>query len=149
MTWRGALCRNNGTIYQYAGIHIPAPFLYNFVEGGAEHMGMQENMADILRAKRKLSGQSIDDWSKKLEIAPSTLQDYLKGSSNPTVKMVEHLARKLDVDPIALVAGKMDADQYEVVLLMLDTIQAVSSLPQDKRLRFAELFLESVRLWEE
>jgi len=122
--------------------------MYNFVEGGVS-MGMQENIADMLRAKKQFSGRSISDWSEELGIAPSTLQDYLKGTGNPTVKMVEHLAEKLDIAPIALVAGKMEPEQYEIVLLMLDTIKEVSILPQPKRLRFAELFLELVRLWED
>jgi len=123
--------------------------MYNFVEGGVFVMGMRENIAGMLRAKRQLSRQSIDGWSEELGIAPSTLQEYLKGAGNPTIKMIEHLAEKLDVAPIALVAGEMEPAQYEIVLLMLDTIRAVSILPQPKRLRFAELFLELVRLWEE
>jgi len=112
-------------------------------------MGLQENIANMLRAKKQLDGQSIDDWSEELGISHSTLQDYLKGSGNPTVKMIEHLADKLAIDPIALVSGKMDPEQYKIVLMMLDTVKAVSILPQTKRLRFAELFLELVQLWEE
>jgi len=112
-------------------------------------MGMQENIASMLQAKRQLSRQSIDEWSEELGIAHSTLQDYLKGAGNPTVKMIEHLAEKLDIDPIDLVSGKMKPEQYKIVCLMLDTVKAVSVLPQSKRMRFAELFLELVQLWEE
>lgn len=112
-------------------------------------MGMQKNMADMLRAKRQLSGQSIEEWSEELGIAPSTLQDYLKGEGNPTLKMVEHLAAKLEIDPIALVAGRVESEQYEILLMMLNTIQEVSVLPQPKRLRFAELLLAQIQLWGE
>lgn len=112
-------------------------------------MSIQENMADMLRARRKLSGQSIDRWAENLEISPSTLQEYMKGSGNPTVKMVEHLAEKLEIDPIALMSGDIEPEQRQTVLLLLDTIQAVSVLPQPKRLRFAEQFLELIQLWEE
>lgn len=112
-------------------------------------MGMQKNIAQMLRAKRQLSGQSIEEWSEELGIASSTLQDYLKGEGNPTIRMVEHLAEKLGIDPVALVSGKLEPEQHEIVLLMLNTIQAVSKLPQPKRLKFAELFLEQVRLWED
>lgn len=112
-------------------------------------MGIQGNMADMLQAKRKLSGQSIEGWSAELGIAPSTLQDYLKGVGNPTIKMVEHLADRLDIDPIALIAGQIETEQYQIVLLLLETIKAVSDLDQPKRLRFAELVLELVQLWEE
>lgn len=110
-------------------------------------MGMQENMADILRAKRKLSGQSIDVWAEELGIAPSSLQDYLKGEGNPTVKMVEHLAEKLGVDPLALVSGNVEPEQYQTALLLLETIRAVSVLPLPDRIRFAELFLDMMQLF--
>ena len=112
-------------------------------------MSIQDNMADMLRAKRKLSGQSIEEWAEELGIAQSTLQEYMKGNGNPTVKMVEHLADNLGIDPIALMSGNMEPEQRQTVLLLLDTIQAVSVLPKSKRLRFAELFLELTQLWEE
>lgn len=117
-------------------------------KGGVD-VSIQENMADMLRAKRKLSGQSINEWADELGIAPSTLQDYLKGNGNPTVKMVEHLGEKMGINPVALLSGDIEPEQIQTVLLLLDTIQAVSILPQPKRLRFAEQFLELVQLWEE
>ena len=109
-------------------------------------MGILENMADMLRAKRKLSGQSIEQWAETLGIAPSTLQDYLSGSGNPTLGMVEHLADKLGVDPLVLMSGDIEPEQRQTALLLLDTIQAVSVLPQAKRLQFAEQFMELVQL---
>ena len=109
-------------------------------------MSIQENMADMLRAKRKLSGQSINEWADELGIAPSTLQDYLNGVGNPTLGMVKHLADKLGIDPLALLAGDIDPDQRQTALLLLDTIRAVSVLPQEKRLRFAEQFMELILL---
>lgn len=117
-------------------------------KGGVD-VSIQENMADMLRAKRKLSGQSINEWADELGIAPSTLQDYLKGNGNPTVKMVEHLGEKMGINPVALLSGDIEPEQIQTVLLLLDTIQAVSILPQPKRFRFAEQFLELVQLWEE
>lgn len=111
-------------------------------------MDMQRNMADMLRAKRALSGQSIGEWADELGIAPSTLQDYLKGSGNPTLRMVDHLAEKLGIDPLSLIAGEIEPELYKPVLLMVGTIQAVSRLPQPKRIRFAELFMEQMRLLE-
>lgn len=112
-------------------------------------MGILENIADLMQAKKKSSGKSVAILSEELEISPPTLQDYLKAASNPTIKIVEHLAEKLDLDPIALMAGIVEPKQYETVLLLTDTIRTVSDLPQDRRLRFAELFLEMVQLWED
>jgi len=112
-------------------------------------LGIQNNIAAILRAKKKNDGRSLAEWSAELGVACSTLQEYMKGEGNPTVIMVEHLAEKMGISPVALVAGDMEPEQYETALLMLDTIQAVSVLPQPKRVRFAELFLELMLLWEE
>lgn len=112
-------------------------------------MGILENIADIMQAQKQSRGDSVEHFSEQLEISPSTAQDYLKARGNPTVKTIEHLAEKLGLDPIVLVSGSMEPGQYEVALLMLDMIQEVSELPQPKRLRFAELFLEQVQLWEE
>lgn len=112
-------------------------------------MEILENMAEMLRAKRKLSGQSIEQWAETLGIAQSTLQEYLSGGGNPTLGMVVHLADKLEINPLALLSGDLEPEQRQIALLLLDTIQAVSVLPQAKRLRFAEQFLELVQLWEE
>ena len=112
-------------------------------------MGLQGNMASMLQALKDSRKQTMEHWSEELGIAPSTLQDYLKGKGNPTVKMVEHLAAQLGVDPLALLSGQLEPERHETVFLLLNTVQAVSGLPQPKRIKFAELFLELVWLWED
>ena len=112
-------------------------------------MGIQDNMAEIMRLIKESKGKSIVDFSEELEISPTTLQEYLKAGGNPTVKTIEHLAKKMGVDPLALISGKVDPEQYEITRIMLNTIEEVSGLSQPKRVRFAELFLELVQLWEE
>lgn len=112
-------------------------------------MGILENMAETLRIKRKLSGQSIEKWAEDLEIAQSTLQGYLNGDGNPTLSMVAHLADKLGLDPLALLSGDIEPEQRQTVLLMLETIQTVSVLPQPKRQRFVEQFVELIQLLAE
>lgn len=54
-------------------------------------MGMLENMAEMMQAKKEREKDSVERFSEKLEISPSTLQDYLKARGNPTVKMIERL----------------------------------------------------------
>lgn len=112
-------------------------------------MGIQQNMADMMRAIRKQRRKSMVEFSEDLEVSTSTLQDYLKGKGNPTIKMVERLAQKMGVDPIALMSGVAKPEQYQIVLLLLDTIQELSRLSQCKRVRFAKLFWEMVELWGE
>lgn len=112
-------------------------------------MGMRENMSEMMRMLKRYSKKSVEEFSTDLDIASSTLQEYLNGRGNPTVSMIEHIAEKLGVDPIALVSGKLEPEQSQIVFLLLDTIQAISDLPQPRRLKFAELFLELVHLWED
>lgn len=112
-------------------------------------MGIQQNMADMMCAIKRQRGKSMAEFSEELEISSSTLQEYLNARGNPTMKMVERLAEKLDVNPVALISGVVEPDKYQILLLLFDTVREVAILPQDKRLRFAELFLELIQLWGE
>lgn len=112
-------------------------------------MGIQQNMADMMRTIKRQRGKSMAEFSEELEISSSTLQECLNARGNPTMKMVERLAEKLDVNPVALISGVVEPDKYQILLLLFDTVREVAILPQDKRLRFAELFLELIQLWGE
>ena len=111
-------------------------------------MGIQQNMADKIRLMKDQRPQSLSELSEELEISRSTLQGYLRGQGNPSLEMVEHLAKKMKVDPIVLLSGMLEPTQEKVLLLLLETIRELASLPEDKRLRFAELFLNMIQLWE-
>lgn len=111
-------------------------------------MGIQQNMADMIRMIMKLQKKSLDEFADELQIARSTLQDYLKAQGNPTATMIEHLAQKLGIDPAVLITGLFGLSQGETVLFLLGLIQKVAELPQERRLRFAELFLEMIHLWD-
>ena len=112
-------------------------------------MGIQQNMADMMRTIKRQRGKSMAEFSEELEISSSTLQECLNARGTPTMKMVERLAEKLDVNPVALISGVVEPDKYQILLLLFDTVREVAILPQDKRLRFAELFLELIQLWGE
>ena len=109
-------------------------------------MGLQENIAVTMRAVMERQGKSLADFSEELGISRNALYDYLRGRGNPSVSTLEHIAQRLEMDPAALL-GLFVLDQREITLLLLDTIQGVAELPEERRVRFAELFLEMVRLW--
>ena len=111
-------------------------------------MGLQQNMSDVMRALKEHSRKSMQEFSKELEISRSALQEYLNGTGNPRLATVDHLAKKLDIDPVFLVSGMFEHSQLEIIMLLLDTIKEVSSLPQGRRKKFAELFLWMISLWE-
>lgn len=110
-------------------------------------MGIQQNMADTIRMIMTLREKTLEEFAEDLEISRSTLQEYIKARGNPTALMIEHIAQKLEIDPAVLMTGLLDLNRREIVLLLLNTIQAVAELPEEKRIRFAELFLEMVHLW--
>lgn len=112
-------------------------------------MGIQQNMADMLRMIMTMKNMTLSECAEALEISRSTLQDYLKAQGNPTTLMIEHLTEKLDIAPAVLLTGLLETDRRDVILLLLQTIREVAALPQDRQLRFAHLFLEMALLWNE
>lgn len=112
-------------------------------------MGIQQNVAKMMRAFKTAGNKSTAEFSEELEISRSTLQSYLNGTGNPSVSMLDHLAEKLDVDPMVLVSDVFSHDRVDMILLMLRTTNVVAMLSEDKRKTFAELFLQIVSLWEE
>lgn len=112
-------------------------------------MGLQENIAAYIRDVMKREHKSLTEFSEELGISRNSLYDYSTGEGNPTLSTLEHIAERLGIDPAALILGVLNLDQREVLLLLTDTVQDVAKLPEEKRLRFAELFLEMVRLWDE
>lgn len=113
-------------------------------------MGMQENIAVSIRTIMERRKKSLSEFSEELGISRNALYDYIRGRGNPSITTLEHIAEKLELDPSVLVLGLFELDQRETaLLLLLDTIQGVAELGEEKRIRFAELFLEMVRLWNE
>ena len=110
-------------------------------------MGLQENMAVAIRTVMLQRRKSLTEFSEELEISRTALYDFLKAKGNPSAATIEHLADKMGVSPAALMTGLLELDQREIVLQLLDTIHGVAELPEEKRIYFAELFLEMVKLW--
>ena len=107
-------------------------------------MGLQENIAAAISAIMKRRNKSLTEFSEELDISRNALYDYLRGRGNPSIATLEHIAEKLNIDPAVLLSS---LDRRELILLLLETIQSVADLPEDRRFRFAELFLEIVELW--
>lgn len=112
-------------------------------------MSLQENMAASIRAIMKSQNKSLAEFSNELGISRNALYDYLKGKGNPSIATLEHMAQNLGINPACLVLGVFDTDQRQVTLLLLEMIQGMADLPGEKRLRFAELFLEMMKIWSE
>ncbi len=111
-------------------------------------MSIQQNMADIMNIIKQRKALSIAEFSAELGISCSTLQEYLNAQGNPTIQMIEHIAKRLNLDPIAFMAGMFEPDQIKILLLLLESIQEISRLPQPQKHQFAELFYQMIMLWD-
>ena len=106
-------------------------------------------MSNVIRTLKELNKKSMSEFAEELEISRSTLQEYLSGTGNPRLSTVEHLAKKLQINPIFLVSGLYENQQLEVILLLLNAIEPVAMLSKEKKERMAELIMEIVSLWED
>ena len=112
-------------------------------------MEIQQNMANVMRVMKQTRGVSLAEFSSELEISRSTLQEYLSGTGNPNLSTVEHLAKKLGIDPITLLTGVFTFDELQALLIVVDQLRFLSALEGQRRVLFAKKFLELVRLWNE
>lgn len=110
-------------------------------------MSLQENLADYIQTLMKRNHKSLTEFSAELGISRNSLYGYSTGRGNPTIATLEYLAEQLGVDPAVLLLGILDQDYRRAALPLLDTLRGISDLDEEKRLRFAELFVELIRLW--
>lgn len=115
---------------------------------GGSGIDIRRNMANTLRLYMEEHNKTLIEYAEDLEIARSSLQQYMKGEGNPSVDTIERIAQKMDMDPVTLLTGTLDGVQRERAWDLLTAIQQVSALSEKKRLRFVELFMEIMQLWE-
>lgn len=109
-------------------------------------MSLRENIAAYIREYMRREKKSLTTFSDELGISRNALYDYSNGRGNPTILTLEHIANKMGIDPTVLILGNME--QKDLLLLLTKTVPNMANLPEEKRERFAELFLEMVRLWD-
>lgn len=112
-------------------------------------MGIQHNMATIIRLIMQQRQKTLAEFSEELEISRSALQAYLREEGNPSISTVEHLAKKLDVDPAVLVTGLFEPDQAKITLMLFEIIRDVAELPEDKKQQFGERIAAVIELWDD
>ena len=110
-------------------------------------MNLNEGLAATIRVIMKQKRMNLTEFSEELGISRAALHDYIRARGNPSAATIEHIARCLGVSTAALFAST--EEQREIILLLLDTIQEVAELPEEKRLQMADHFLAMVKLWSE
>lgn len=114
---------------------------------GGSGMDIRRNVANTLRLYMDEHNKTLLEFAEELEIARSSLQQYVKGEGNPSIGTIERMAEKMDMDSVSLLTGTLDAGQRECAWAVLTTIQKVGALPEEKRLYFVDLFLKMLQLW--
>ena len=112
-------------------------------------MNIQHNIAAFLSAYKRQRGLSAAEFSEELEISRSVLQDYLACRCNPRADTIDHIAQKLHVSPSALVSGgAITPSEYDLIFVLLDTLEAFHDLSPDQRREGVDLFVRLLRLWD-
>ena len=98
-------------------------------------MKICNNIANVIRAYKVLSHKSYADCAMELGISCSALKDYAAGRRSPRMDTLEHLSKKLGVDPSLDIRfiHRMSADAH-----LLDDLQVVSQRSAAGQSGFAE-----------
>lgn len=73
-------------------------------------MSICEILARKLRQIKEERGLSVVAFSEELDISRSALQTILSGKGNPRTDTIEHIAKKLNISPIVLLAPPSDLE---------------------------------------
>lgn len=111
-------------------------------------MSMIENMAQTMRLYMEQRNKSTAAFSDELEIARSTLRQYIEGTGNPSLSTVEHIAQKLDVDPVMLICGNWEPQGTSTAVRVLQTTMAVAELSAEDRQCLFDCFEKVVSFLE-
>lgn len=98
-------------------------------------MALKKKIAFVLNAIRISRGLSITAFAQELEIGRSTLEELLNGTANPTLDTLQHIADKLQIDPLALfsISGtKAQALLFQILVQMIDNTIPLSKEHQEE-----------------
>ncbi len=105
-------------------------------------MSLQKNLANAMKAFKASRHLSISDFSEELGISCSSMQTLLKGSGNPRMDTIEHIAAQLEIEPHVLLSVSFSESQLEFAMHILDSLDFFSKLSTAEREAFASLFLK-------
>lgn len=110
-------------------------------------MPIIKNVSLTLQKYKELTKMSISEMSDELGIPTSSVQCYLKGSSDLRATTIEMLAEKMKVPLTEMVSGP--APDWERAEAILRAAREFNSLSDEKQRQGIQLFLELVALFTE
>lgn len=94
-------------------------------------MSLRENFTNTISMIHTNQNKSLTEFADELCISRSSLQEILKGNSNPTLDTVEHIAKQLGFDPLALLS--YSKEQLHVMLFLSMFMEQLLTLPDEKK----------------
>lgn len=108
-------------------------------------MSISENISQMLQWFKAANQLSLAELSEELGIPVSSLQGYLKGTSNLRADTIELLAEKMKISVTEMVSGPTPGrEQAETILRAAEEFGA---LPEEKREHGIQLFLQLTTLF--
>lgn len=107
-------------------------------------MILQKNLSNSMKFIKASRHQSVTEFSEELGIARSSLQTILKGDSNPRIDTIECIAERLHIHPLLLLSA--EESHLDSAILVAETLQAISLLDSEQKIRFLDLFQELVQI---
>ena len=109
-------------------------------------MTLKRKMSKFLRMQRAEKRLSVAEFSEKLDISKATLQGYLSGEGNPTLDTVDHIAGRLGVDSISLLAG-VCSEELREGMYFSKALCKLEAMTSEARQEFQELASRMLALW--
>lgn len=112
-------------------------------------MDIQRNISNFIQAYKRQKDLTTMELADELGISHSSLSDYLGGHRNLRTDTISQIAKALHISPSVLVSGgPVGAQDYELALTLLDTLEAFQALPEARRREGVDLFVQLIKLWD-
>lgn len=109
-------------------------------------MTLQKNLSSTMKTIYISRKKTLSAFSDELGISRSSLQEILKGSSNPRIDTIEQIANQLDMDPLVLLSTSYSEEESKLLIPLFQFTDAACSLPYSKRAELAAHFHAIIRI---
>lgn len=110
-------------------------------------MSIRENVSQAILRFKTMNQLSLSALSEELGVPVSSLQCYIKGSSDLRADTIELLAGKMGISVTNMVSGPTPA--WEQAETIVRAAKIFAGLPEDRRNRGLQLFTQLVALLAE
>ena len=121
-------------------------FCSEFLQKGVLFVVLQKNLSVMMNVIRRSRNLSITQFSEELGLSRSYTQALLNGRGNPRMDTIEHIASRLQINPLRLLCCSYSEEQLEIFLRLLLLIRRISALSSAKQTEFLVLFQKLLSL---